>query len=489
MTGGLVLSAVPPPHSRGAVEILPPGHRPIPPGVHALVGGTVVMKPGEAIDAGTVIIRDGLIEAVGKDLAVPDDARAWDMKGLTIYAGFIDPYLALGSSTAPSKTTDSEPIEHAGDHLTSDGIRFFGVPGEEADPGQTGPGSELPVITPERRVADKYSPNPKTLELLRELGFTSANVVPEDGIVRGTSAFVALSDVNPNAAIIKSDVFQHVAFASAIDQIGERQSAFPRSLMGTIAAVRQAFMDAGFHARDQADYRQNPAGRRRPDFHPSRNALIPAAEKSVPVVIEAGSALMVDRAAHVARELGLMFHLVSSGQEWRRPDLARATQASFIVPLDFPEVPKLPDEDDWSQVTLDQLRAWDWAPENPAVLRREGLEVALTTFGLGDRKHFRKNLRLAIDAGLSEVDALAALTTIPAKLCGLESQLGSIGKGRIANLTVVQGAGYFAPDSRVREVWIDGRVHPVKTRTRARIHRRGEIARAGEAGPRRRAKI
>ena len=77
---------------------------------------------------------------------------------------------------------------------------------------------------------------------------------------------------------------------------------------------------------------------------------------------------MVDRAARVARELGLNFHLVSSGQEWRRPDLARASGAAFIVPLNFSAAPKLSEEDDWTQVSLDQLRAWDWAAENPAVL-------------------------------------------------------------------------------------------------------------------------
>ncbi|MGI8603600.1 MAG: amidohydrolase family protein [Verrucomicrobiales bacterium] len=447
-----------------SIDILPPGHRPIPPGVHALVGGTVVAKPGEVIVGGTVLIRDGFIEGVGKDIAVPADARVWEMKGLTIYAGFMDPYLTLGTPTPPAKTTQSEPIAEAGDLLTAGGIQFFGVPGAEVDPGNTGPGSEISLITPELRMAEKYAPSAKLLEGLHQLGFTSANVIPEKGIVRGTSVFVALSEANPNSVIIKAEVFQHVAFAAesvASLPEGERQNPYPRSLMGVIAAVRQTFFDADFYARDHADYRQNPVGRKRPEFNPSREALGPAVAKKMPVVIEAGSALMVDRAARVARELGLNFHLVSSGQEWRRPDLAKTTQAAFIVPLDFPEMPKLPEEDDWSQVTLDQLRAWDWFPENPAVLRREGLEVAVTTFGLSDRKQFRKKLRLALDAGFSEDDALAALTTVPAKLCGLEKQLGSIEKGKIANLTVVSGS-YFVPENRVREVWIDGRMYPLK---------------------------
>ena len=159
---------------------------------------------------------------------------------------------------------------------------------------------------------------------------------------------------------------------------------------------------------------------------------------------------MGDRAARVARELGLKFLLCASGQEWRRPELARAAAAPFIVPLNFPAVPKMPEADDWSAISLDQLRAWDWAPENPAVLRQQGLEIALTTHGLADRSTFRQNLQLALDRGLSENDALAALTTIPARLCGVEIQLGTIEAGKIANLTVVEGGSYFDLEARVR---------------------------------------
>src|SRR5439155_18124916 len=91
-------------------EIRPPGFRPTPPSSHALVGGKVVVKPGEVIEGGTVVLRDGLIKEVGKDVAVPPDARVWEMKGMTIYAGFIDTYLVLGATNPPITTGDVEPI-------------------------------------------------------------------------------------------------------------------------------------------------------------------------------------------------------------------------------------------------------------------------------------------------------------------------------------------------------------------------------------------
>jgi imidazolonepropionase-like amidohydrolase len=163
----------------------------------------------------------------------------------------------------------------------------------------------------------------------------------------------------------------------------------------------------------------------------------------------------------LAHELGIDFCIVSCGQEWRRPDLAKEIEGTFIVPLNFPSLPKMPTEADWEQVTLDQLRNWDWAPENAAVLRQQGREVALTTYGLTDKKKFRQNLKLALERGLTEIDALAALTTIPAKLCGVENQLGTIEPGKLANLTVVEGDDFFNPENKLREVWIDGRIYQV----------------------------
>ena len=436
-------------------DILPPGNRAVPLGVHALVGGKVVVKPGQTLDSATVLIRDGLIEKVGVDVVVPPEARVWDMKGMTIYAGFIDPYLAL-STNAPGPASGNR-----GPELTAG--RFYGLPVANLDPGNPGPGSELSVVTPEHRMVEGIAPDPKALQTLREIGFTVGNVVPTRGIIRGTSVLLALSDSNPNDAVIRPDVFQHVAFEAGERGEGFGFGSYPQSLMGIISAVRQSFFDAQHYSLEHQSYEQAPQGRKRPTFNPACPALGSALRKEMTVVFEPGSALMVDRAARVGGELGLNFYILASGQEWRRPDLAKATGASFIVPLNFPEISKMPEDDDWNAISLDQLRAWDWAPEDAAVLRAQNLEVALTTYGLEDKTQFRKNLITAMDRGFSEDDALAALTTIPAKLCGVEQSLGTIEPGKMADLTVVSGKGYFDPDAKVKEVWIDGRFYRADT--------------------------
>ena len=426
-----------------SADLLPPGHRPKSPGVHALIGAQVHINPSNHWNNATVVIRDGLIEAVGRDVKPPVDARIWNASNTVIYAGFIDPYLNVTSTNAPVSTTHVDPIDSLGS-----GINFLGVDSQEKARLQPGAGYEVASVTPHARVAAAYTPNTKALEGLRELGFTAGNVVPSKGILRGSSAFVSLSDAPSNEAILRADTHQHIAF--------ESQEVYPKSLMGTIAVVRQTFADARHYVLDQADYRAKPTSRKRPDLNPALDALAPTLNKQATVVFEPGSVLMCDRAAQLAREVGLNFAVVASGHEWRRPDLMKAINAPFIVPLNLPSAPKLPDEDDWLDVSLDQLRQWDWAAESAALLRAQGLEVALTTHALADRKVFRKNLRLALDRGLSEADALAALTTIPAKLCGVADRLGTIEKGKIANLTVVEGAGYFDADAKVKQVWIDG---------------------------------
>src|SRR5262249_9209719 len=157
-----------PPIAR-ADELLPPGFRPLPPGTHALVGAKIVIKPGQVLDHGNIIIRDGFIKAVGTDAAAPPDPRIWDMKGLTIYAGFIDPYVVPGSTNSPVSTGDSEPVTSA--TLAAGGIGFYGV-ANQREGASAAPGYEVAKITPDYRSVRDYAPQTKTLEPLRELGFT-----------------------------------------------------------------------------------------------------------------------------------------------------------------------------------------------------------------------------------------------------------------------------------------------------------------------------
>ncbi len=319
-------------------------------------------------------------------------------------------------------------------------------------------------------MAREYAPETKALEALRAEGFTAANVAPDRGLIRGTSTFVSLVSSDPNEAVIRPDTFQHVLLdvpnRRKPDEESERPpEPYPHSLMGVISAVRQSFFDAQFQAADFAHFAAHPKDRPRPAFNVSLDALQPAARKTMPVVFEPSAMLMVDRAAQLSRELALQPIVLATGQEWRRPELARAAAAPFIVPVDFPEVPKLPEDDDWLAVPLRAIaRLGPRARQSRAAPPRRTRHRAHHARRSERRTSFRPNVRLAIARGLSETDAIAALTTMPARICGVADQLGTIEPGKLAHLTVVENGRYFDEEARVREVWIDGRQFPAPIR-------------------------
>ena len=433
-----------------AAEIQPPGERPRPLGVHALAGARVVVKPGVVMEGATILIRNGRIQRVlpKEQPGIPADARVWDLKGKTVYAGFIDPYLSLKEKKArPVSNRWIVPIDARA------GINFKGLPTTRVDMGGKGPGYEIAEVRPQYRVADDLSPEADAFEELRGIGFTAGNIIPTDGIIRGSSALTLLGHGDPNRLILKPKTWQHIAFEPAVE--------YPKSLMGVIAAVRQTVFDTQHYQRMQEWAVQNP-GAQRPEYNPAlaamRDSIRVKGKQSV--VVETGSVLMIDRMSKLSSELGLKPIMVATGQEWRRPEIYQGINHPFILPVNFPALPELPDEADWGQVSLDQMRHWDWAPEVPALFARHKRSFMFTLHGLGDLKLFRKNIRKAIDRGLPEETALAALTTVVAEQLGVSRDLGTIEPGRLANLVVVDGPSWFQPDHPVTSVWIEGRHYP-----------------------------
>ena len=262
-------------------EILPPGNRPLPPGRHALIHAKVVVKPGVTINGATVIIRDGRIQAVTENGQTPETAREWDMTGLTLYAGFIDPYV---TEAVPISTTMTQSITGTG--ATSAGKPgFLGAPGNELDPGSTGPGSGLSTMKPEHDVTETFSPKPDSYETLRAQGFTAAVLTPSNGIIRGQSALISLGQGSPNQLVIRPQLFQHIVF----DTKASKPEEFPKSLMGVISAIRQTLSDAQHYIDIWAYHRANADTTKRPAYNKSLDTLQAVLKNGQPVIIEPGS--------------------------------------------------------------------------------------------------------------------------------------------------------------------------------------------------------
>jgi imidazolonepropionase-like amidohydrolase len=401
------------------------------PRVHALVGARIWQGPGRVIEHGTVVIRDGVIEAVGASVVPPVDARIWTMDSLTVYPGLIDAAMVI-------KEAPSSPGDQPGP----------GRRGEEKKPVEGTP-HELSVVTPEMILADHLALKDGDLKVRRGQGFTAARVLPASGVFRGQAAVVNLGDGDLSGNLLLRATDQVLSFATA------RGDQYPTSVMGVVAVLRQTFYDARWYEDTQAAYAAHPRGVERPEANAALAALVPAARGKFPLLMITDDVLDVLRADGIAKEFGLRFAYVGSGEEYKRLDDVTSITRSLVVPVNFPEAPDVSTPEKALGVTLETLRAWDMAPANPAKLHAAGVEIALSATGLKDAGSFRKNVRRAIEAGLPAETAIVACTDVPARMLGLGDRLGTVDVGKIADLTVTDG-DLFAEKTKVRAVWVDG---------------------------------
>jgi len=399
------------------------------PDVHALTGVRIVVAPGQVIESGTIVLRDGLIEAVGEDVEPPPDARIWEHEGLTVYPGLIETY-------TERPWPEEDPVAKAAPEARA--------------------ASPNPLVHPEREMAS-FAADDSADARLREAGFTAAVVAPRGGLLRGQSVLLGLGEAPLRDRILLPRVAQNVT-VGATDERG----AYPSSIMGSVALARESFLEAEWYRQALATYRAHPA-QRRPGYDASLEALAPAAAGDEPVVLESEDLLGLLRSARLADELGLDPWLIGTGEEYRRPalvaELARRLGAPIILPVAFPEAPEV--GEDPIDLDLETLRHWKAAPGNPATLREAGVTLAVTSYRLDQPKELHARMARALEAGLSPDDALASLTTVPARLLGMDDRLGTLEPGKIANLVVLEG-DLFREETKIQEVWIDGRRYEVQ---------------------------
>lgn len=420
----------------------PEGIRQNTPRVFALTGARLVLSPSSTIEKGTLVIRDGVIEALGANVSIPADATVLDRKGKTIYPGLIDSYSDWGLPKPPPR-----------------GPGGFGrreQQGQQQKPEEPrGPNYWNPNVKADQKAEELLAPDNEAAEKLRAMGITTVLAVPTKGIFKGTSALVNLGDGKPNDLLVKPAVAQHISLE--VDNNGE---GYPSSLFGAIALVRQTFLDADWYRKAQAVWARNPK-LERPEVNAPLAAVDEATASGRPIVIEASDELNFLRAARIAQEFALPLIVRGSGTEYRRLAAVKATGAPVILPVNFPEAPAVENPDEAINVTLQELRYWDEAPENPKWLAQAGISFAFTSATLKDPSNFLKNVKKAVERGLSKEAALAALTTTPARLFGVENKLGSLALGKAANLVITDG-DLFAEKTKIKETWVDGKRFEVK---------------------------
>jgi hypothetical protein len=397
----------------------------------ALRGARVVTVSGPVLEKGTVLLRNGLIEAVGENVDLPKDAWVVDAQGATVYPGLIDALSTVGLPETPAQPAAARAETAAAPR----GGQDLPVPLEQ------GP-QFRPFTTTWVRAADLLNPADRHIEETRSAGFTSVVTFPSSGIFAGEGAFLNLSGEKQGRMVVASPTGQYVTLSA------HGFGTYPGSLMGVIAYIRQVSFDADHYKLEMQSYQAHPAGQKRPNYDRAVEGLL----ESPRLLLPADDAKQLDRMIRFAAELKRPAVLYGGHQAYKIADLVAKSGVPLLVNMKWPEKPKDADPDQEDSLRTLELR--DRAPSSPAALEKAGARFAFYSGGTA-AKDVRKALKRAVDAGLTEAAAVRALTLSAAQIYGVADRVGSIEPGKIANLLVVKGS-LFDEKAKIQYVFIDG---------------------------------
>ena len=438
-------------------------------GTWALTNARIETVSNGVIERGTIVIRDGLIAAVGASVAAPPDARVLDLTGRTVYPGFIDLTSTLGLPAAPAGGGQG-------------GQGGGGAAAQQQQ--QSGPRG----IEPARMVADELRPSAADIRAARDAGVTAVLVAPGRGAFRGLSALVPLRDSVNARELIRSPVALHMGYQGIAGGFGGG-GGFPGTLLGVIAYERQKFYDARRQAVLLERYQSNPRGMQRPANDEDLAALIPVVKGEMPAFFAASNENEIRRAISIAKEFNLQLTIVGATEGFRATDALTAARRPVVVSVDYPSPATVTG---WQYRGAQRRPANDSAAAdsagrriiegNAAALMNAGVRFALASGGTRPAE-FLPNVRKAIAAGLPRDSALAALTIRPAEIAGVANQLGSVEQGKAANLVISEG-DILGDSGKIRMVFVDGIRYTVEAPAAAagRGGRGGGPGRGGAGG-------
>ena len=383
----------------------------------ALTGATIHVSPNQIIENGTLLIRNGKVVAVGTGISIPENTISIALDGKHIYPSFIDLYSDFGTEKPKRVQRGNNPQYDA----SREGYYWNDH------------------IMPDQKAVESFSYDQKQAEDYLKAGFGVLNAHKADGVMRGTSMLVALNNKGDNNdRILRQDAARHMSFSRSV---ASNQS-YPSSLMGTMALIRQVYHDAKWYKNGGADQTDLALEA----FNNSR---------SLPVIFEANDKQNALRADKIADEFGEQYIIKGGGNEFERAAEIAATKTPYIIPLNFPDAYDVSDPYQTNRISLADMRMWNQAPQNPAVLAANGVEFSLTAADLQKKGDFLPNLRKAVTYGLDKEQALAALTSVPARLIGMEETLGMLKNGYEANFLITSG-DLFDKNTTIYENWVQG---------------------------------
>lgn len=412
----------------------------------AIRGVKVFPASGPPIEDATIVVARGVITAVAKDAVIPADAWVIEGKGFTVYPGLLDAFTDVGIPPAPA------PAE-----------------GAPRRTGEVAHGAEdRPASTPWRNAADEASLSDKRIETWRNSGFTTVISSPKTGFFPGQAAVLDVAGERAGDLVVKTPV----AIPVTLKPLSGFASGFPDSLMGVLGYEHQVWLDTAWFTKAEAAYEKNPKGIARPRYDRSSAALADAIEDRAPVLVPGNSALDIRRALALS-DRWKVDEIIYGGQAgYEIADEIAAKKIPVLVDLKWPAAEKDADPDELP--SLRTLRFRDRAPSTPAAFVKAGVKFAFYSGETTDPKELLKAVKRSIDAGLAPDAALRALTLTPAEIFGVADRLGSIEKGKIANLVVTDG-DLFNEKTKIKFVFVDGRRFEIRAPEKPKDPPKGDI--------------
>ena len=373
-------------------------------------GTHIVPVVGEDIPDGTIVIKGKTIEAVGKDIPVPAGARIVDGSGLRSYPGMIDSYSFLGLSEISSIAAT-------------------------VDYRETG------RINPQVRAAEALRPDSMHIPITRSNGITAAVVVPTGGLIAGQSGLIRLTGWTPEEMVIKSPLAMHIEFPT-LARAGLRGRQAPREdASQRVIELKDWLNKARFYQKRK----EAAAGNLRfrlPDFDEKLEFLLPVVNGELPLMIAVYADKDIRAAIKFVQEEKIRAIFFGVTQGWKvAEEIAKAG-----IPVVFGSLYDMPPG--WED-------GYDALYRNPSVLKHAGVKIAFSSQSASLAKELPYHAAKAAAFGLDRREALKAVTINPAEIFGVDAIMGSLEKGKLANIVLADG-DLLELRTGIHKVFIDG---------------------------------
>ena len=390
----------------------------------AITNARLVTVSDGVIENGTLIIRADTIAALGSDIAIPDDVNArYNADGHAVYPGFIDSGTQLG-------LTEVGSLSETRDY------------------------NEIGTLTPHMDALTAVNPNSISIPVTRVDGVTTVITEPSNGQWPGQAALINLIGYTP-AQMHVGDVRYMVLNFPSTGRRGTRDTRSEEEIeedaQEALDALNTLWEDATLYA-DIQSRRDEASSGHLPEYAPAYDALVPVVRGEQPIMLKVDKAADILDALSWAEERELLDQIVLSGvsEGWRVADAI----AEADVPVLTGPVIALPNR---------ASDRYDTAYANAGRLHDAGVTVALRTGESSNVRNLPFHAGFAAAYGMGTEAALEAITLTPARIFGVDDQLGSLEVGKQATLFVADGDP-FEPATQITRLFIDGYNVPLESR-------------------------